>query len=266
MLPWQSIAMFELHKKGIATMSPFLDPLSIQSFIQSYTLPTLHPDLQPYLQGDELQHPLVSVDGGVYPRNYGRINQLYAYKQQQSRQSRLPNRWQSYYPDLPPFERISKFQMEETEKSEFPRQDPDFYQLLGQIWTDPEMLGPSSSFLEFILGIMFGMPLSQHVYHLMTPSEQQKLASMSPTFQVFRGHDNRFLGGISWTLSLDVALLYSVGCPDQASVSVGTVNRSEVIAFIDRRQEDEVIVPSRSVSNIETYSVCHIQTQNNLIH
>lgn len=247
-------------------MCPLLDPLSIKKSIQNYSLPKLHPDLQPYLRGDELQHPLVSLDGGVYPRNYGRINQLYAYKQQQSRRSRPPNRWQSYHPDLPPFERLIKFELEEYEKPDFPIRNPSYYQVLGQIWTDPEMLGPSSSFLVFMLGIMFGIPLSQHVHHLMTPSEQQKLAGLPPTLQVCRGHDDRLQGGISWTLNLDVALLYAVGCPTQASVSVGTVKRSKVIAFIDRCDEDEVLIPTRSVSHIETYSVCHIQKQNNLIH
>ncbi|WP_010471465.1 hypothetical protein [Acaryochloris sp. CCMEE 5410] len=62
MLSWQSITLLELHQRGMATIPPFLDPLSIKTSIQGYTLPTLHPDLQPYLQGDELQHTLVRVE------------------------------------------------------------------------------------------------------------------------------------------------------------------------------------------------------------
>lgn len=230
---------------------------NIDQVLQTYRLPSLYPDLQPYQFNDELHHPLASFEGAVYPRVYGRINKIYQYRKTKVTRKLEPNSWQSYYPHLDVIERHHKFIIEEMAKPDFPQRDPDFFKLLGQIWTDKdtESWGQSSSFLELLLGIADGMPLSKHVHHMMTSTEQDNLAALPSELTVFRGHAHPLLQGISWTLKLDVALQFAVGSPLESSVSIGTVQKSDVIALIDRWDEDELIVSTRDVYDIETHPI-----------
>jgi hypothetical protein len=223
--------------------------------VSNYILPKLHIDLQPYLYRDELRHPLVSLDGGVYPRLYKRINKLYFYKIEQFAKYSSPNEWQSFLPNLPIYERISEFVRQELERTDFPRETPQYFQLIGQIWTDPECLGQSSSFLELMLGIIDRQLTSGNVHNMMTPTEKDKLAEFPSEFIVFRGHAEPLLRGISWTINLDIALQYAIGSPHKSLISIGTVKKSEVIAFIDRWDEDEIIIPSGLVDNIKTFKI-----------
>lgn len=223
--------------------------------VKNYTLPPLHPDLLPYLCKDELHHPLVSLDGGVRPSLYSRINKLYQYKQELLSKNDPPNVWQAYYPHLPAFERVHKFTLEELEKLDFPKRNPAYFKLLGQIWTDRELLAQSSSFLELMLNTWHGESPSEYVHHMMTSTEQEKLAALPNEFTVFRGHDDPLLHGISWTLNLAIAFQYAVGNPHKSSVSIGTVQKSEVIAFIDRWNEDEIVVSTKNVHDIETHHI-----------
>lgn len=229
--------------------------LNIDQVLQTYRLPSLHPDLQPYQFKDDLHHPLVTYEGGVLPRFYARINKVYQDQKAKHTIDLGLNWWQSYYPHLEVVERVLKFYIEESDKPDFPERDPEYFKMVGQIWTNPDSLGQSSSFLELMLGHMTGMPLSKHAHHMMTPTEQDKLAVLPGELTVFRGHAHPLLQGISWTLKLDVALLFAVGSPLQSSVSIGTVQKSDVIALIDRWDEDELIVSTRDVYEIETHPI-----------
>jgi hypothetical protein len=227
--------------------------LTVSQIVGNYILPKLHIDLQPYLYRDELHHPFVSLDGGVYPRLYKRINKLYFYKIEQSIKHFSPNEWQSFLPYLPVHERISEFVRLELERTDFPRETPQYFQLIGQIWTDPECLGQSSSFLELMLGIIDRQLISENIHNMMTPTEKDKLSELPEKFIVFRGHAEPLLCGISWTINLDIALQYAIGSPHKSLISIGRARKSEVIAFIDRWGEDEIIIPSGLVDNIKTF-------------
>lgn len=220
----------------------------------NYTLPKLHLDLQPYLERDELSHPLLTIDGGVYPGLYQRINQVYQYKQLTAFNPELPNEWQSYLSHLSVAEREIEFI-----KHEFGREDPEYFKIVGQIWTDFEILGCTSSLLELLLNFgSFYQPdrkLSSNVIHMMTKSEQEHFARLPDIFTVYRGHDDRLLQGMSWTIDRDIAFQYAIGFPGDRSISTGTAIKTSVIAFIDRWSESEIIVPSNFVREIYTESV-----------
>lgn len=227
--------------------------LTIDKIIESYVLPKLHIDLQPYLYEDELHHPLLNLNGGVFPRLYKRINKLYSYKIEQNIRHSSPNEWQSFLPYLPCYERISEFLKQEIKRTDFPRESPQYFRLVGQIWTDPECLGQSSSFLELMLGLTDHQTISENVHHMMTPTEKDKLSKLPEEFIVFRGHAEPLLCGISWTINLDIALQYAIGSPFISSISMGTARKSNVIAFIDRWDEEEIIIPSNLVENIKSF-------------
>jgi hypothetical protein len=220
----------------------------------SYTLPQLHLDLQPYLEQDELSHPLLTIDGGVWPALYQRINQVYEYKQRTASNPEPPNEWQSYLPHLSVAERQIEFI-----KHEYGREDPEYFKIVGQIWTDFEILGCTSSGLELLLNFE---PLRQpdrkfspNLIHMMTELEQENIDRLPDRFTVYRGHHDRLLHGMSWTIDRDIALQYAIGCPGDRSISTGTAIKTSVIAFIDRWSESEIIIPSNFVRDISTQRV-----------
>jgi hypothetical protein len=221
--------------------------------MNDFILPKLHPDLLPYLKDDEISHPLLKLEGGVYPAFYQRINKVYEYKKQAIENIRLPNEWQSYLPHLPINDRIKEFLTHE-----YMREDLEYFRMVGQIWTEFETLGQTSSLLEMMIGlqpISFRKTLSPNVIHLMTSSEQEKLIQLPDRLTVYRGHHDRLLHGISWTIERNIAMQYAVGWHGNRSISTGTVMKKHVLAFIDRWDESEIIVPTHLISNIETRCV-----------
>jgi hypothetical protein len=221
--------------------------------MNEYILPKLHPDLLHCLKDDEIHHPLLEIEVGVYPALYQRINQVYEYKKRTVNLPKLPNEWQSYLPHLSISNRQRQFFT-----NEYTREDPEYFRMIGQIWTDFETFGQPSSFLEMTLNLSSVPPnklLSPNVIHLMTIPEQENLDRLPDRFTVYRGHDDRLLHGISWTTDRNIAMQYAIGLNGDRSISTGTVMKKSVIAVIDRWAESEVIVPTNLVCNIDTQSV-----------
>jgi hypothetical protein len=221
--------------------------------MSKYSLPALHPDLAPYFQGDDLCHPLIQVEG-LISCLFGRVNIAYAYKLQQVANPEVFNEWATYLPHLSVIERQIQFLT-----NEVGRQDPEYFRIIGQIWTDPEILGCTSSFMELVLDLppfTVDRVLSKNTVYLMTDAEQQKLANLPDELTVYRGHHPRLLNGISWTLDRNIALQYAIGFGETRFISTGVVSKSSIIAFIDRWAEDEILVPTQSVRNIATQAAC----------
>jgi hypothetical protein len=219
-----------------------------------YILPKLHPDLLPYLEDDEIHHPLLEIEGGVYPALYQRINQVYEYKKRTVDRLEQPNEWQSYLPHLSVIDRQIEFV-----KNEYMREDPEYFRIVGKIWTDFEILACTSSWLELLLHsepLRYpNRKLSINVIHMMTDIERQQLAKLPDQFIVYRGHEDRCLQGISWTIDRKIAMQYAIGLNGNRSISTGTVMKRSVIAVIDRWAESEIIVPTNLVFDINTQSV-----------
>jgi hypothetical protein len=222
--------------------------------MNEYILPKLHPDLLPCLKDDEIHHPLLEIEGGVCPALYQRINQVYEYKQRTVDLIEQPNEWQSYLPHLPITDRQIEFV-----KNEYMRDDPAYFRIIGNIWTDFEILSCSSSWLELLLHFeplrYPTQKLSLNVIHMMTDVEQQQLAELPDQFTVYRGHEDRCLHGISWTMDRKIAMQYAIGMNGNRSISTGIVMKKSVIAVIDRWAEAEIIVPTNLVFDIDTQSI-----------
>lgn len=229
--------------------------LDLIDALNKLKLPELHPDLRQYLDGDDLCHPLLQVEG-LIPALYRRANQVYEHKQQQVSAPEPQNEWARYLPDLSLAERQIQFVINEAG-----RQDPAYFRMIGQIWTDPELLGGTSGFLELLLSIQPSktMPvLPPNVLHIMTLDEQQQFAELPEKFTVYRGHHERLLNGLSWTMDCNIALQYAVGWPEHRFISVGIVHKNSVIALINRWSEAEILVPTSSVQNIVTQIAQHL--------
>jgi hypothetical protein len=217
--------------------------------MNNFTPAELHPDLKPYVRGDDLCHPLVQIEG-IFPILYKRVNLVYEYKLRQISHPEPPNEWSAYLPNLSVFDRQIKFIT-----NEYNRQDPEYFRIVGQIWTDPDILGCTSSFLELFLHIepfRSNDKPDPNVIQMMTKIEQEKLVNLPEELIVYRGHHPRLVNGMSWTLDRNVAMQYAVGRDEQRMISTGTVSKTDVIAFIDRWHEDEILVHTKYVRDIET--------------
>ena len=220
----------------------------------------LNPELQPYLDLDEgtISHPIYWCEF-AHPTIYHRINLVYESKKQQINLSpSLPNEWESHLPHLSPSDRLL-----EVFRNEYLRTDPAYFKIVGQIWTDRKLLAHTSSTLEVLLGIerfSGNRDRSPNIIHMMTEVERQKLADLPDKIRIYRGHHERLLNEISWTLDLNIAGQYAVGWEEKRQISTGIVSKKEVIAFVDRWQESEIIVPARMVRNIETQLAIRIDT------
>jgi hypothetical protein len=218
----------------------------------------LHPELQPYLDRNEqtIEHPIYSCEF-AHPVIYHRINLVYESKKQEiDRPSSPPNEWESYLPHLLPSDRLL-----EVIKNGYTRTDPVYFKIVGQIWTDRELLGQTSSTLEVLLGIerfSGNRDRSPNIIYMMTEVEQKSLVDLPDEFRIYRGHHERLLNEISWTLDMNVAGQYAIGWEEERKISTGIVSKQDVIAFIDRWQELEIIVPTRMVRNIETQPAIRI--------
>jgi hypothetical protein len=124
-------------------------------------------------------------------------------------------------------------------KNEYIRTDSVYFKIVGQILTDHELLGQTSSTLEVLLGIerfSGNRDRSPNIIYMMTEVEQKSLANLPDEFRIYRGHHERLLNEISWTLDMNVAGQYAIGWEEERKISTGIVSKQDVIAFIDRWQ------------------------------
>lgn len=78
-------------------------------------------------------------------------------------------------------------------------------------------------------------------YYFSTPEESQKLRSMPEEFEVFRATNDENDRGLSWTVSYQYALHYQ-RVFKKAMIITKVVKRNEVFAFVERNNEDEIII------------------------
>lgn len=236
------------------------------------TRPSLHPDLQRYLVGDVLGHPLLSYDY-VDARLYSRLNQLYEYRS--GRRTRSPNEWDRLRPDLSPFDR-TRWYSDEVMNGRLPLNRPDALhdhdRLVGQIWTDPELVTLSSdSFLTLHHCVSRGA-VTGPCDAMMTEGERRFLADLPDRVRVFRGHVPVIENRPSWTLNPIVALAWSTRsnlesptCQPPSNsveyqffapiVTVGTIEKSRIVAYFNRRREDEILTSHENVIDRQSYEV-----------
>lgn len=243
---------------------------SFGSFINLVRIPLL-PELQRYRLANVLDHPLLHFDD-VDPRWYSRLNQLYEHRLHSSVDHQPPNEWEQLRPDLEPIDRLKWFvEQIRTERfpDEFHDRIDDYYRIAGQIWTAPEIPYLTSD----VLRVLFGNAIpSEPIESFMVESEQRQLAELPETLQVFRGHVPALEHQPCWTLNPGVALnwacrnepycqntqgdldpqTYRLHCP---VVTVGTVCKSHIAAYVNRRNEDEILVNPDYVSNRQSYDV-----------
>jgi hypothetical protein len=205
------------------------------------TFPSLHPDLRPYLDGHKLRHPQLKFDF-AFPVFFARLNRLYRHQLESHTAQYMPNKWDHFHPELSGPDRLEHFL-----KTHRPIDDSAYYQLVGQLWTAPELLAVPSGFILTIVDWSHA-----NTSHIMTTAEHAGLAELSETFSLYRGHPESLRDGCSWTLDRNIARQWALGQPAGDSVSTGTVAKKDILAYITRRDEQEILVAPQDVCEIRT--------------
>ncbi len=232
----------------------------------------LLPELQKHLIGNQLQHPLLHFENAD-PGLPARLNRLYELRLHcKSANENYPNEWERLRPDLASLDRLNWYLRKKSVDKDLPCDPP----IAGQIWADPELLTNTCD----VLKMLFDGPLpSSPIASFMVDSERQRLAELPDEIRVFRGHVPVLEQRSSWTLNPVVALDWACrrvaqgGIPNYESftdterqfwmpvVTIGTVKKSQLMAFVDRRGEDEILVDPQYVKNRTTFNVIHATSQ-----
>lgn len=198
----------------------------------------LHPDLKPWLVntkglGRMLKHPLV-FEHMFDLKRCARINKAYLYKKEAVEKAIAEkdfNRAIWWY------ERPYRMQtfielMDEMSHEEY-------WDILGSIWTDSENLWQYNSFLGMLLHSK--RPGREH---MMDEEERTFLSALPDEFSIYRGHQGkRNRNGWSWSLSYGKAKWFGFRFSQKgAAVARATVKKSDVIAYLDGRNEFEIVV------------------------
>lgn len=211
--------------------------------MKSFTPPQLHPELAACVTGRSLRHPLIEFEY-VDPCFYGRLNRLYEHRLHQLHGDYFPNQWDAFYPELSVIDRITKICFEIRRWS-----GPTFFRFIGEAWTAPEAITLSSSVLGNLLG---ASTQRADVQYMMTESEREDFQALPSEFVVYRGHLVGLEYGYCWTTEVGVAKLFANHSRHQGVVSTGIVLKDDVFAYINRREEFEIIVPTERVRDMTT--------------
>ncbi len=119
-------------------------------------------------------------------------------------------------------------------------------ELTASVWTDAEGLSINKKVWKMLFA-----RCSQP--DLMDESEKEKFAALPETVTVYRGIDTKKnVHGLSWTTEKSVAIWFANRFRKKgqdAWLIEGQVKRSKIIAFLEQREESEVICLSKDVRN-----------------
>lgn len=219
----------------------------------------LEPELLDYYEDEGalgapcIRHPLVySILHG--PNLNAMVNQQYRYKKEAVDRALKEEKWSTYiYLHERPY-RIDAFN-ELCEMEVFADSHPEYWRLLGDIWTDSENVWQN----EDLWRINLTTPWPGR-HHMMTDDERGELAEcLDDPIPVYRGFCR--VGrdqGLSWTHNLVVAKFFARRFAmngETQYIAAGQVAKKDVIAYFTGRSEYEIVALPESVRDIEIQEV-----------
>ena len=207
----------------------------------------LHPDLLAGLTNDDnLYHPLCEQEPFHNPIA---ANKTYRWKLDECCDARLSRKWPKMFMHI---EKRWKLEIFERLSDEF--DDAGYWKKLGELYAAAELFHSKQDLVNSLLS----SPRGQRE-NLMKMEERDFLASLPHNFTVYRGFAFDNASGWSWTLDKNKAIWFAnrpSGNPKRnPRVSSGTVTKTDVVAFLAGRNEQEIVVDPRFVRDIETTPV-----------
>lgn len=138
--------------------------------------------------------------------------------------------------------------------------DSDYWKTLAWVWTDSENIDEQPYLWETLLGAERGGR-----NQMMDDDEQTALAAFPDQFDVYQGHTDDRNDGWSWTVDIDVALFfahrYASVRKKQPVITRGTAERDAVIAYLNGRGEQEILINPAELTNLSTSPAEHYSHQ-----
>ena len=207
----------------------------------------LHPDLRAHVRtetiGDQrvqmIRHPLV-VYLPYAPSINATVNRLYESKQAAVKDATEREDWYRLVHMHERWYRLEAFLSIPAERIS----DRDYWQLLSEIWSDSENI---HEYLDHWRRLLSSDRPGRHL--MMSDHDRQRLEAMAEELTVYRGYAHpQAADGMSWTLDEERARWFAARFdPDQAWLARAVIGRGRVIAFLDGRGEEEIILNPRDL-------------------
>lgn len=192
--------------------------------------------------GPAIHHSYV-IELFLDPRRAARVNEQYRYKVQAVSEAMRDNKWETFvYLHERPY-RVMALRV----ALDSPRSDA--HKLVKMMWTDSENIHQNK---HLWLGIWRNLGNPRGV---MNANERHVYDSMPETITIHRGIRNRTFWprGMSWTRDKERAVWFAhrfATKQEIPTVLTATVRKQSVLAYINSRSEEEVVVLPRSLRNV----------------
>lgn len=210
--------------------------------------PELHPDLIPHLYTDgditHLKHPWVfSIMHS--PVQNGIANKSYEYKKKAVAEAEANGDWGTYvWLHERPY-RISAFYGIRDNLT-----DDHYWKLLSDLWTDTENMWQNG----FTWSLCLEDTRPGRYENFMDDDERAVLEGLDDRFQIFRGSSENTPPGMAWTLNRERGEWFArryVRDDHLPVLLTAWVERKKVIAYLDGRKEEEIVVLPADIEDVE---------------
>jgi hypothetical protein len=193
----------------------------------------LHPDLQPYLEdgvlGPQLRHPLVYA---VPLWTKAHANYMYEQKKKDLEKAIAEKKYSQII-----FLHERPYRLEAFIQIAKDLPDSKYWSLLASIWTDTE--NGWQNLNEWRALFSADRPARGH---LMDENEHFTLGNLPETVEIYRGcQEGINEDGLSWTLDPEKAKFFAERFGKPGKVLKKTVNKAQIVALFQGRNEAEVI-------------------------
>lgn len=213
-------------------------PVEMDALVDMFGEEELHADLIPYVRdgatGRMLHHPLV-IDPFFSPHMHRLANRQYAAKVEALDRAVAAKDWH-----LVVFLHERPYRLDAFAEYAEAMSDREYWQLLSAIWVDTESLSSDQS--EWWELLMADRPGRDEWF--MDDADRAVLCGLPDVVTVWRGvnEDGGNESGLSWTLDREQAVWFATRFGRRGVLLEVTLERSEIIACVAGRGEQEVIL------------------------
>jgi len=120
--------------------------------------------------------------------------------------------------------------------------DKEYWERLGDVWTNSENIYQNYRAWKNLL-----LSKRSHREYLMDSSEREVFDNLDNEITIYRGY-HKSKRGMSWTLEEERAKWFANRFTDQGKVLTATAQKKDLIAYLNGRSEEEIIVLPENVS------------------
>ena len=216
----------------------------------------LMPELEDYLVDTKFGFPRVEhpffKSASFSDGHYAFVNQLFREHQQAADEALEQREWFTFVGlhEVP-------YWLQAFEEIADKLSDDDYWEVLGQIYTDAENLCDN----QHRLGRLLNSKRPKR-HRIMDETERGEIEELPTELTVYRGYSlKKRSRAWSWTLDEDKAEWFARRCriqrikSGQPRIAQGRVRKDDIVAYFSRREESEIVVDPKLISGIRDVRV-----------